>query len=100
MEFAALKKKINTDLELEKPDFVNDTDDLINIGYLELGPTQKLIFSISNFKGRKYIDIRTWFQDQAGDWKPTKKGIHFSTDKFKNFEKLSKIFSEIVKLDG
>ena len=100
MEFAALKKKIITDLELEKPDFVKDTDDLINIGYLELTPTQKLIFSISSFKGRKYIDIRTWFQDQAGDWKPTKKGIHFSTDKFKNFEKLSKTFSEIIKLDS
>jgi hypothetical protein len=100
MEFGALKKKIETELKLEKPDFVKDTDDLINIGHLELTATQKLIFSISNFKGRKYIDIRTWFQDQAGDWKPTKKGIHFSTDKFQYFEKLSNIFSEIVKLDS
>lgn len=99
MEFAALKKKITTDLKLEQPEFVKDTEELINIGYLDLTPTQKLIFSISNFRGRKYIDIRTWFQDQGGDWKPTKKGIHFSTDKFQDFEKLSKIFSDIVSLD-
>ncbi len=99
MEFSELKKKIETDLQLEKPDFVNDTEDLVNLGYIELTATQKLIFSISNFRGRKYIDIRTWFQDQSGAWKPTKKGIHFSTDKFHDFEKLSKYFSDIVALD-
>jgi hypothetical protein len=99
MEFIDLKKKIETELNLEKPDFLKDTNDLVNIGQIELTATQKLIFSISNFRGKKYIDIRTWFQDQAGDWKPTKKGIHFSIDKFQDFEKYSKIFSDIVSMD-
>ncbi|MCK4836227.1 MAG: transcriptional coactivator p15/PC4 family protein [Candidatus Aminicenantes bacterium] len=101
MEFVELKKKIETDFKLpEKPDFVKDTDDLVNLGYIELNPTQKLVFSISNFRGKKYIDIRTWFQDQSGAWKPTKKGIHLSTDKFQEYEKLSKIFSDIVDMDS
>lgn len=100
MEFTELKKKIKSELKLEKPDFVADTEDLFNLGFIELTATQKLIFSISNFRGKKYIDIRTWFQDQSGDWKPTKKGIHFSTDKFHDFEKLSKLFSDIVALDS
>lgn len=99
MEFIDLKKKIEAELNLEKPDFLKDTNDLVNIGQIELTATQKLIFSISNFRGKKYIDIRTWFQDQAGDWKPTKKGIHFSIDKFQDFEKYSKIFSDIVAMD-
>jgi hypothetical protein len=99
MEFSELKKKIEADLKLDKPDFVDDTEDLVNLGYIELSATQKLIFSISNFRGRKYIDIRTWFQDQSGAWKPTKKGIHFNTDKFADFEKLSKLFSTVVALD-
>lgn len=101
MDFAELKKKIETDIHLaEKPDFVKDTDDLINLGYMELTPTQKLVFSLSHFRGKKYIDIRTWFQDQSGAWKPTKKGIHLSTDKFQEFESLTKIFSEINELDA
>jgi hypothetical protein len=100
MEFTELKKKIETELKLDKPDFVDDTEDLINLGYIELTATQRLIFSISNFRGRKYIDIRTWFQEQSGAWKPTKKGVHFSTDKFQDFEKISKLFSEIVALDS
>ena len=101
MEFAELKKKIETDIKLsEKPDFVKDTGDLINLGYIELNPTQKLVFSLSHFRGKKYIDIRTWFQDQSGAWKPTKKGIHLSTDKFSEFESLSKIFSKVIELDS
>lgn len=101
MEFTELKKKIETDFNLsEKPDFVKDTDELINLGYIELNPTQKLVFSLSHFRGKKYIDIRTWFQDQSGAWKPTKKGIHLGTDKFKEFETLSNIFSDIIELDS
>ena len=51
MEFTELKKKIETELKLDKPDFVDDTEDLINLGYIELTATQRLIFSFSNFRG-------------------------------------------------
>ena len=77
MEFEDLKKKIKDELKFQKPDFSSDTASNLNIGSIDLSSTQKLLFSISNFRGKKYIDIRTWFQDQAGEWKPTKKGIHF-----------------------
>jgi len=100
MEFTELKKKIESDLRLNKPDFVKDTDTSMNIGHIELNSTQQLVFSVSTFKGKVYIDIRNWFQDQTGEWKPTKKGVHLSMEKLTEFDKLSKIFSEIQKLNG
>ena len=99
MEFEDLKKKIKDELKFQKPDFSSDTASNLNIGSIDLSSTQKLLFSISNFRGKKYIDIRTWFQDQAGEWKPTKKGIHFDFEKFQNFESMVKILEKITSID-
>jgi len=30
---------------------------------------------ISQFKDRDYLDIRNYYEDEAGEWKPTRKGI-------------------------
>lgn len=30
---------------------------------------------ISEFKDRDYLDIRNYYEDDAGEWKPTRKGI-------------------------
>ena len=98
MEFDELKKRIEKELKLNKPDFAKDSKTSINIGELSLGPTQTLLFSLSNFRDKNYMDIRTWFQDQSGEWKHTKKGIHFSIDKFQDFEKLIKTLSDIAQI--
>ena len=29
----------------------------------------------SEFKGKVRIDARIWYQDEQGEWKPTKKGL-------------------------
>ena len=100
MEFADLKKKIESEVTLDKPTFVQDTETSLNTGHIELNPTQQLVFSISSFKGKNYIDIRNWFQDQTGEWKPTKKGIHLSVEKFAEFKNLSQVFSQILSLDS
>jgi hypothetical protein len=31
--------------------------------------------SVSRYRGRKYLDIRTWYQNPSGEWKPTRKGV-------------------------
>ena len=99
MDFQELKKQVEKEVELKKPEFVKDTNTSINIGELDLGSTQKLLFSISSFRDKNYIDIRTWFQDQSGEWKPTKKGVHFNIDKFEDFENMVKIFTTIAAID-
>lgn len=30
---------------------------------------------ISEFKDRDYLDIRNYYEDENGEWKPTRKGI-------------------------
>lgn len=30
---------------------------------------------ISEFKDHDYLDIRNYYEDEAGEWKPTRKGI-------------------------
>jgi len=51
---------------------------------MELGELQKgkdkIIIALKEFKGKEYIDIRTHFENDDGDWIPTKKGITFSPE--------------------
>ncbi len=98
MEFQELKEKISKDIKIKKPDFINDNDETLTIGHVELTSTQYLIFSISNFRNKFYFDIRTWFQTQTGEWKPTKKGVHFSFDTFERFNELISYFKKIYEI--
>lgn len=34
----------------------------------------------SEYKGKRYVDIRVYFPDEYGEWQPTKKGITFPCD--------------------
>lgn len=99
MEFIDLKKRAKGEIAFSEPGFIKDSDDQLNVGSLELNPTQKVIFSVSAFKGRKYIDIRHWIQAESGGWTPTKKGVHLSFDKFGEFGKAVDIFAKIIELD-
>jgi len=61
------------------------------VSYIELSPMLHIVFSISLWKGRKWVDIRTWVLGNAG-WTPTRKGIHFSANDFEKFkEKLEQM---------
>lgn len=43
-------------------------------------PTEEVRASIKEFKGRNYIDLRIYYMDDNGDWKPTRKGVSLATD--------------------
>ena len=99
MEFNELKEQAQRELKQAKLDFLPDSPDTLNIGYPETGPTQRLIFSVSQFRGKKFFDIRTWYQEDSGQWKPTKKGVHLSFDKFNDFSDAVALFKPIINLD-
>jgi hypothetical protein len=99
MDFSELKKAVRKGVEIQEPDFLKENDDALNVGFMEMNATQKLIFSISNFKGKKYFSVRTWFQAESGEWAPTKKGINLNFDKFEDFEKMVKVFAQVIQLD-
>lgn len=58
------------------------------IGEMEKGWNEKIVFSISDFKGKTYANIRIYYEDDEGEWKPTKKGVTVSLDSFKEFKEL------------
>ena len=43
--------------------------------------TERIEIAINEFKGKKYLDLRTFYTtDDGGSWLPTKKGITVSPD--------------------
>ncbi len=92
MDFKELTATLQKKLKLEKPEFIIDSDTSFSIGFLEISPTQSLIFAVQDYRGKQYFDVRTWYQEQSGEWKPTKKGIHFGFDKFPEFIALIELF--------
>jgi hypothetical protein len=51
------------------------------VGQVERNPTEVLRISTEEFKGRAYIDLRIYFEDGEGEWKPTKKGVTINPEK-------------------
>jgi hypothetical protein len=60
------------------------------IGDIERGETEVLRISAEEYKGRKYIDVRIYFENDEGEWKPTKKGVTIQPDKVDVFLDLIK----------
>lgn len=56
------------------------------IGEMEKGWNEKIVFSVSEFKGKNYANIRIYYEDDEGEWKPTKKGVTVSLDSFAEFK--------------
>ena len=51
----------------------------MEVGEISKGK-DKIIIALKEFKGKEYVDIRTHFESNEGDWIPTKKGITLSPD--------------------
>jgi hypothetical protein len=47
---------------------------------IEKNATNKIRVSITEFKGNNYIDVRVYYEDEGGEYKPTKKGVTFRPD--------------------
>ena len=58
------------------------------IGEMEKGWNEKIIFSVSEYKGKHYADVRVYYEDDEGEWKPTKKGVSVALDAFGEFKEL------------
>jgi hypothetical protein len=41
---------------------------------IDIGPDTKV--EVSEFKGKWYVEIRKWYQDDKGEWARTQKGIN------------------------
>ncbi len=70
------------------------------IAEMEKGPTEKIFFNLSEYKGKKYADIRIYYEDDEGEWKPTKKGITLTLDRFSEFKDKLGALEEFLTAEG
>ncbi|OPY70105.1 MAG: Transcriptional Coactivator p15 (PC4) [Syntrophorhabdaceae bacterium PtaU1.Bin034] len=66
------------------------------IGEIERGETEVVRVSTEEYKGRKYVDVRIYFANDEGEWKPTKKGVTIQPDKVEAFMDLIKKAGEAL----
>jgi transcriptional coactivator p15 (PC4) len=43
---------------------------------------EQIRIALRDYKGRRLIDMRTYYQDDAGEWLPTKKGIALTVEQW------------------
>ena len=53
----------------------NIQQDEVLVSAIDKGLGNRIHIRISRFKDRDYLDIRNYYEDDAGEWKPTRKGI-------------------------
>ncbi len=63
------------------------------IGEIQKG-TDKIMVTVKEFKGKTYVDIRTYFENDQGEMVPTKKGVSLSPD---NLDDILKILQDARK---
>lgn len=61
------------------------------IGEIQKNSTEKIRVTVSEHKGYKFLDVRVYYEDDSGEWRPTKKGITVSKD---NIETLVNFLNE------
>ena len=49
--------------------------DEVLVSAIDKGLGNRIHIRISRFKDRDYLDIRNYYEDDEGEWKPTRKGI-------------------------
>ena len=70
-EKAGLKKEI-----LSKLVFEDDEADSSSVcGTVYISKSRMLIFQFKTWNEKPYVDIRMWFKDDDGNFRPTRKGI-------------------------
>lgn len=61
------------------------------ISIIERGPEERIECHVTEFKGKTYIHIRTYYLDLNDDsWKPTKKGISVPVEQFDDLKEMIK----------
>ena len=56
--------------------------------------------SLSEFKGKQYVDLRVYFENDDGEWKPTKKGVAIHVDLFGKLMEALKEAEQMLQENG
>ena len=58
--------------------------DGVVVAQFEKKKKEEVRVSIETFNGRKFINIRVFYKDDDGEWKPGKQGLAVSVDRYKD----------------
>lgn len=61
------------------------------IGEIQKTGTDRIIVTVKEFKGKTYIDVRTFFENDEGEMVPTKKGVSLTPE---NLDELIRLLTE------
>jgi hypothetical protein len=53
---------------------------------IEKGLGERIHVRVSQFKGRVYLDVRNFYEDDAGEWKPTRKGVSVPVELYEQLQ--------------
>lgn len=56
----------------------------IVVAQFEKNKKEEVRLSVETFHGRKLINIRVFYKDDDGSWKPGKQGLAVSVDRYKD----------------
>ena len=58
------------------------------IGEFQKNTAELVKVSWETYKGSSFVDIRAYYEDSTGEWRPTKKGIAIPQDKIESLVSL------------
>lgn len=61
--------------------------------------TEEVRATLRTYRGRKYMDLRIYYQDDAGEYKPTKKGINLSVEMLGELTRMVENLAKAVRED-
>ncbi|HOW53419.1 MAG TPA: transcriptional coactivator p15/PC4 family protein [Syntrophorhabdaceae bacterium] len=66
----------------------------MKIGEIQKTGTDRIIVTVKEFKGKTYVDVRNFFENDEGEMVPTKKGISLTPE---NLDELIRLLGEAKK---
>jgi hypothetical protein len=52
----------------------------MKIAEIEKNQKEKIFISIEEYRGSTFVDLRVYWENEKGEWKPSKKGIALSDE--------------------
>jgi predicted phosphoadenosine phosphosulfate sulfurtransferase len=57
------------------------------IAQFEKNATEVIRVSLAEYRGRKLIDVRVYYSDDEGQYRPTKKGVSLTAERYTDFKR-------------
>lgn len=58
--------------------------------------TEVVRVSLTEYRGRKLVDVRVYYADNEGQYRPTKKGVSLSVDVYPDFKRAMLALEKIL----